>query len=501
MNRTKNFIHNTMANALLQAANMLAGFVLPRIMLGFYGSEINGLVTSLTQFIVCFNLVEAGISAAATYSLYDPLARRDIRAINAIIVAARNFYNKTGFIFVSLTLGLAALYPFCIQSESLSAMEIALLVLVLGVSGALEFFTLAKYRCLLTADQRTWVISLASLVAILLNVALTAGAAYAGASVVLAKGIALGSVFLRTGMLYLYCHRHYSYMDFSEAPNNAALSRRYDALYLQILGVIHASAPVLLATMLTDLKTVSVFAVYSLVATGLQSLLGIFTGGLAASFGDVIARGEQKILQEAVTEFELAYNMLIAAVYAIAAVLITPFVLLYTAGIEDVSYNMPVLGVLLMLNGWLYNLKTPQGMLVIAAGLYRETRWQTTVQGLIEIFVSGILGLYFGLYGILIGMIASNVYRDIDLPFFISRKLTRLPAIETFRRELYGVVIGLGTILPCMVTGKIHIESMIDWLFILCLLMIYTATIVCIIGVLLEKALCKKILSRFKPIK
>lgn len=60
-------------------------------------------------------------------------------------------------------------YPFITDSTVLDQTSIFALVLVLGVNGSLEFFTLAKYRALLTADQRTYVISLASIVYTVLN--------------------------------------------------------------------------------------------------------------------------------------------------------------------------------------------------------------------------------------------------------------------------------------------------------------------------------------------
>ena len=44
---------------------MIAGFITPRFMLTAYGSEINGLISSILQFISYFNLVEAGLSSAA----------------------------------------------------------------------------------------------------------------------------------------------------------------------------------------------------------------------------------------------------------------------------------------------------------------------------------------------------------------------------------------------------------------------------------------------------
>ena len=169
MSRTQKFFYNSISTAFYQVIVMIAGFITPRIMLKYYGSEINGLVSSITQFIVYFNLVEAGLSGAAIYALYKPLAENNHKAINSIVSAARKFYTQSGYIFVSLTLGLAAFYPLFVKTNMLTPLNIGLLVLILGTNGALEFLTLAKYRVLLSADQKTYVISLASMVHIIAN--------------------------------------------------------------------------------------------------------------------------------------------------------------------------------------------------------------------------------------------------------------------------------------------------------------------------------------------
>ena len=163
MGRTRNFIYNASSSALLQIVTFIVGLITPRVMLSVYGSEINGLISSITQFISYFNLVEAGLSGATVYSLYKPLAENDYGKVNSIVSAAKRFYQQAGYIFVSLTFLLAVVYPLYIDVESLISWEIGVLVLILGVNGALEFFTLSKYRALLTADQRTYVISIVSI--------------------------------------------------------------------------------------------------------------------------------------------------------------------------------------------------------------------------------------------------------------------------------------------------------------------------------------------------
>ena len=120
---------------------MLAGFIIPRYMLVYYGSEINGLISSIMQFIAYFNLVEAGISGAAVYALYKPLAARDNSTISTVVSAARKFYMQSGYIFVLLTVVLAAAYPFFIRLSTLTKGEIAILVILLGMNGVAKLLT------------------------------------------------------------------------------------------------------------------------------------------------------------------------------------------------------------------------------------------------------------------------------------------------------------------------------------------------------------------------
>ena len=54
MNRTQKFVSNSLSAAILQIVTFVAGMITPRLMLTAYGSDINGLVSSITQFIGYF---------------------------------------------------------------------------------------------------------------------------------------------------------------------------------------------------------------------------------------------------------------------------------------------------------------------------------------------------------------------------------------------------------------------------------------------------------------
>ena len=233
MNRTQTFMKNLVSTAVLQVITVLVGLILPRVMLVAYGSEINGLVTSISQFIAYFSLVEVGLAGAAIYALYKPLAEKNYEKTNSILTATKRFYTKAGFIFLTLIICLAVFYPFYIKAETISNIEITFLVFILGVSTTLDFFTLSKYRALLTADQKTYIISIASIIQIVLNTIIVVGLALLGVNVVIVRFIAIISILIRSIYLLVYCKKRYTYLDYTVEPDNEALNKRWSAFYLQ----------------------------------------------------------------------------------------------------------------------------------------------------------------------------------------------------------------------------------------------------------------------------
>lgn len=438
MSRTGRFLLNTAVTSIFQIALLISGFIVPRIMLTYYGSEVNGLVSSITQFVNYLALVEAGLSGATIFALYKPLAEGDFASVSGVVSASRKFYIRTGWLFTGMMLVLAIAYPLYVHTQRLSSVETGLLIMALGAYSSLEMFTLAKYRTLLSADQRTYVISLASLAYLALNVSIVYALARVVCSVLMVRAFAVCGVFARSAVLSAYVKRRYRFVNFKAKPDFKALEKRWDALYLQILGVVQKGAPTVILTLICrDLRMVSVFSVFQMILQGLQGIVDIFLSGLSAGFGDVIARGEKRTLQRSYARFEVCFYMLITVLYAAAFATIMPFVRIFTSGVADANYNAPAVGALCVLNGFLYSLKVPQSMMFIAAGMYRDTRVQTTIQALIIVALGGVLGRFWGIVGVLIGSIAGNLYRDVDLLFFVPRRITGLPVRKTFFRWLY----------------------------------------------------------------
>ena len=148
----------------LQVVLAVSGVLIPRFFIELYGSPVNGLVQSITQFISYMSLVEAGIGAAGTVALYKPIADNNQPKINSIVSAAKSFYYRSGMIFFGLVAALVVFYPYAVKNEIGDVSFIRTMIVILSLNGIVDYFYLGKYRVLLNADQKGYIISFAQII-------------------------------------------------------------------------------------------------------------------------------------------------------------------------------------------------------------------------------------------------------------------------------------------------------------------------------------------------
>ena len=57
--RSKKALKNIISSLLLQLITIICGLILPRAIIGEYGSNVNGLISSITQFLTYITLLES----------------------------------------------------------------------------------------------------------------------------------------------------------------------------------------------------------------------------------------------------------------------------------------------------------------------------------------------------------------------------------------------------------------------------------------------------------
>ena len=68
---------NIVFSLVSQAAALVCGFIVPRLLINTFGSEAYGATASILQFLSYIVLLEGGIGGVARAVLYKTLAQRD----------------------------------------------------------------------------------------------------------------------------------------------------------------------------------------------------------------------------------------------------------------------------------------------------------------------------------------------------------------------------------------------------------------------------------------
>lgn len=95
--KSKVTLINIISSLTLQVVTVISGFIIPKIILTNFGSSVNGLVSSLNQFLSYITLIEGGITGVVLANLYKPLVDHDDKKISAVLVTAKKFFNKIGY--------------------------------------------------------------------------------------------------------------------------------------------------------------------------------------------------------------------------------------------------------------------------------------------------------------------------------------------------------------------------------------------------------------------
>ena len=112
-----NVVLNIGASLMLQIMTFASGLIIPKIVLIYFGSKVNGLVTSLNQFLSFISLLEGGLGSIVLASLYRPLAEKDEAKFSSVIYTANKFYVQIGFFFVLYSVLITLLFPHFASAE------------------------------------------------------------------------------------------------------------------------------------------------------------------------------------------------------------------------------------------------------------------------------------------------------------------------------------------------------------------------------------------------
>ena len=121
--------------------------------------------------------------------------------------------------------------------------------------------------------------------------------------------------------------------------------------------------------------------------------------------------GDKEDLSKKLDVYEYIIFIIIGFIFTISALLITPFVMLFTSEVGDAYYCQPVFGYLLVAGEAVFLLKKPHEDLAYAANRFRKISIPAYIETALNIAISLVLVLYMGLIGVAIGTLVAMIWR------------------------------------------------------------------------------------------
>lgn len=466
VNRSQKLKLNTVASLLSRLAILLSGLILPRLILLYYGSETNGLVASITQFLIIITFLDLGVGSVVQSVLYRPLAEKDHTQVNKVLSAAKNYFSKILYILIFYVLILSFTYPMMANNPSLDFLSTALLIIAMSIGTFAQYYFGIVNELLLNADQKGYVQFSTEIIVIVLNLVMSIFLITQGASIQIVKLFSSLIFLIRPIYLSYYVRKHYN-LDYHVEVSEDPLPQKWNGMGQHIAYSIQNSTDVIILTLFSTLTNISIYNVYNMVVQAIKLIISSLAGGLTPFFGNLLATEELDSLNDYFTKIEWFIHTIVVFLYSMTAVLINPFIMLYTSGVTDADYEQPVFSLLLVLTGVIYSMRIPYRMLIFAAGHFKETQTSSILEAVINIVLSLILVQRFGLVGVTIGTLISMLYWTLYIVFYLQKNIVYRSAVSFFRH----IIIDIGSftilyLLGIFMVELVNVDSFISWLFV-----------------------------------
>lgn len=409
--RTAKSIRNVKVALLFYILNLLLQFFSRKIFLDYLGSEVLGLNTTAQNLLGFLNLAELGIGNAVAYNLYKPLFNKDCNAINAIVSIQGWLYRRIAYIVIAGACILMCFFPIIFAKAEVPLWYAYGSFIALLISALLSYFV--NYRqIVLSADQKEYKITFAvqgvKLFKVLLQILAICFFRHGYVWWMVLEIIIAG---VTSWTLNHTIKKEYPWLNpkVSEGkqlrqyyPN--IISQTKQMFFHKIGGFVLTQTSPLIIYAYASLSLVAIYGNYMLIVAGVTMLINALLNSINAGVGSLVAEGNMKKIKAVFWEITII-RMWIASIVCFGMYTLGDSFITLWVGKEYILSH----GAFIMLIAITFiNLTRTNDIFLNAYGLFQDI-WSPVVEISLNLGFSILLGYYWGITGILSGVLISLI--------------------------------------------------------------------------------------------
>lgn len=422
-------LKNSVSSLLSYGILLVFSIISSKYVLVSYGSETNGLLSSVNQLFSYFALLEAGIGTSTISALYKPLSDGNTERICEVLSSSRHYYRSAAKWYLLCVIIVSFIWPLMIET-SISYISICSMILIQGASCVITYWFSSAAVNYLLANGRNYINNRVHVAGTLLTYVLKTLICVIRMNIVFISVSLIAVNTIKSLAYYLYLKKNCPEYFVRRMPNKSLLKQRSSFLLHEISGVIFSSTDTIIISIFCGLAEASIYAVYALVMGALRSIIGQVFSGTSYILGNGYA--DPDVHYEAIHDrYNTFYLCAVYTTFTIAYWLMLPFMSIYTAGITDADYLDNKLPLLFTMIELLSACRVVDNQLIKLSFHAKQTVVRSMIEAAINFIVSITAVQFIGIYGVLLGTIAALLYRTNDIIIYANTKiLMRSPKRE-----------------------------------------------------------------------
>lgn len=405
--RTKRTIQNSITSFFLLLIQLTLGFYSRKIFLDKLGDEVLGINTTVGNILAFLNLAELGIGVAMSTSLFKPLYQDEKNTICEIITLQGFLYKKIALLICCSSIPILFLFPIFFPSTECGLLYVYVVYLVF-LWGSISGYLWNYRQVLIYADQKNYLLNLRVQVLRYIKIIL---------QIIFLKYILWGiwgwiglefiistiTIFAINDLLkrkYPWLHKvEISYNQLRNKYKHLTVKTQQVFIHKISTYVLEQTSPLIIYAFVS-LSMVTYYSNYMIIIGYTAILLNSVFDSMGASIGSVVAENNKPHIIRVFDELFTSRLWLSAIVCFTVYITISPFISLWIGEKYLLSQNTLIL---LLISLYIRMTRTVIDSFKQAYMLFGDI-WAPITEAVLNLGCSIILGYYWGLNGILLGV-------------------------------------------------------------------------------------------------
>ena len=439
--RTKNSMLNLVANFLYQLLIILISFFSRRVFIEALGVEYLGINGLFTNILGILSLAELGIASAMSYNMYKELVDNNVEKLKALNTYYKILYNRIALVVFTIGIAILPILKYIVNVET--EMDDIYIYYVLFLLNTVFSYLFVYKMTVVSADQSEYKLKIITSCFEISRLILQIIALKLFHSYLIYIIIQIFMAILGNFIKSKYAEKWYPFIKEKSQLNDEDKKDIWDnikSMFCYKLGwVIQSNTDNILTSIIVNTAMVGYYSNYTMIFNKIEGFISLFFQSIIASVGNLNATSSD----EKKSKIFGILTFLNAWIYTYACIGIyfvgEDFIIAMSGNTSFVlEKSILIIG---LIHFFVKGIQYPVSSFRSTTGLFKMAKYSVLVCAVVNLFLSIILGIYFGLYGIILATVISllltniwyepyllykNFFKSSPLPYFIKLILRAL---------------------------------------------------------------------------